>query len=286
MMSLAQNGFAHGNPVDVAFKVRKFVKRIIAHGLVALLYCFGLAGMAHAEPKIGIVVMHGKWGNPGQLSVVAGRLEAEGYLTENLEMPWSGRRAYDTGRDGFVGEIDAAIRGLKEKGATKIVLIGHSLGAAGGLHYATRKQVDGFIGIAPGHAPEGERLAAMLAGSVVKAREMVAKGEGDDKAGFDDFNTGNRTKQIRMAAKVYLDFFDPTGPMNFTGNVSKILPGTNFLWVAPSGEEAGLKGLTARAMSLFPATVKFKKVEIDAEHMNAPEKSVEAALAWIRDLKM
>lgn len=262
------------------------MNRLIARGLVVCLCCLGLAGLAIAEPKIGVVVMHGKWGNPGQLGAFAGSMERSGYLTENIEMPWSGRRAYDAGADGFVAEIDAAIQALKAKGATKIVLIGHSLGAAGGLHYVTRKPVDGFIAIAPGHAPEGERLAAMFAASVAKARAMVAKGEGDEKAGFDDFNTGNRTKQVKMTAKVYLDFFDPNGPMNFTANVSKILPGTNFLWAAPSGEEPGLKALTTRAVSLMPAAVKFKKVEIEAEHMNAPEKSVEVALAWIRDLKM
>lgn len=262
------------------------MKRIVAVGLSSMALWLGLTCAVAAEPKIGVVVMHGKWGNPGNLMGFAGSMEASGYLTANIEMPWSGRRAYDTGADGFVGEIDAAIQSLKDKGATKIVLIGHSLGAAGGLHYVTRRPVDGFIAIAPGHAPEGERLAAMFAGSVAKAKAMVAKGEGDEKSGFDDFNTGNRTKQVSMAAKVYLDFFDPNGPMNFTANVGKILPGTNMLWIAPTGEDAGLKGLTARAMSLFPATVKFQKVEIDAEHMNAPERSVEAALAWIRDLKM
>lgn len=254
--------------------------------MLVCLCCLGIAGLAIAEPKIGVVVMHGKWGNPGNLTGFAGSMEESGYLTANIEMPWSGRRAYDAGADGFVGEIDAAIQALKAKGATKIVLIGHSLGAAGGLHYVTRKPVDGFIAIAPGHAPEGERLAAMFAASVAKAKAMVARGEGGEKAFFDDFNTGNRTKQISMAAKVYLDFFDPNGPMNFTANVGKILPGTHVLWVAPLGEESGLKGLTTRAMALFPATVKHKKVEIDAEHMNAPEKSVEVALAWIRDLKM
>ncbi|MBT9612000.1 MAG: alpha/beta hydrolase [Burkholderiales bacterium] len=259
------------------------MQRIVAVGLSGMALWLGLVCAVAAEPKIGVVVMHGKWGNPGQLSGFANSMEASGYLTANIEMPWSGRRAYDTGADGFVVEIDAAILALKDKGATKIVLIGHSLGAAGGLHYVTRKPADGFIAIAPGHAPEGERLATMFAASVAKAKAMVAKGEGDEKSGFDDFNTGNRTKQIRMAAKVYLDFFDPNGPMNFTANVTKVLPGTHVLWVTPTGEEAGLKGLTVRAAASMPATVKFKKVEIEAEHMNAPERSVEVVLAWIRD---
>ena len=164
------------------------MNRLIARGLVVCLCCLGLAGLAIAEPKIGVVVMHGKWGNPGQLIGFASSMEEGGYLTENIEMPWSGRRAYDAGADGFVGEIDAAIRALKEKGATKIVLIGHSLGAAGGLHYVTRKPVDGFIAIAPGHAPEGERLAAMFTLASPK-QGNGGQGEGDEKSGFDDFNT-------------------------------------------------------------------------------------------------
>jgi len=259
------------------------VKRLIGRVLLVCLCCLGSVGLASAESKIGIVVMHGKWGNPDQLMGFVDSMRASGYLTENIEMPWSGRRSYDTGTDGLVGEIDAAIRTLKDKGATKIVLVGHSLGAAGGLHYVTRRPVDGFIAIAPGHSPEGTRLAAMFAASVAKARDMVAKGEGGEKTLFDDFNTGNRTKQINMAARVYLDFFDPNGPMSFMDNVGKILPGTNMLWVAPTGEDAGLKGLTNRAAAAMPSTVKFKKVEVDAEHMNAPGKSVEVALDWIRE---
>jgi pimeloyl-ACP methyl ester carboxylesterase len=259
------------------------MQRIVAVGLSGMALWLGLVCAVAAEPKIGVVVMHGKWGNPGQLMGFAGSMEASGYLTENLEMPWSGRRSYDIGADGFVSEIDSAIRALKTKGATKIVLIGHSLGAAGGLHYVTRRPVDGFIAIAPGHSPEGTRLAAIFAASVAKAKAMVAQGEGDEKAFFDDFNTGNRTKQIKMSAKVYLDYFDPNGPMNFIGNVGKILPGTHVLWVEPTGEDAGLKGLTLRAATLIPAGVKFKKVEVEAEHMSAPDKSVEVALAWLRE---
>ena len=259
------------------------MKRLIGRVLLVCLCCLGVAGLAIAEPKIGVVVMHGKWGNPSQLMGFASSMERSGYLTENIEMPWSGRRSYDIGADGFVSEIDAAIQALNDKGATKIVLVGHSLGAAGGLHYVTRRPVDVFIAIAPGHSPEGTRLAAIFAASVAKAKTMVAQGEGDEKAFFDDFNTGNRTKQIKMAAKVYLDYFDPNGPMNFIGNVSKILPGTHVLWVEPTGEDAGLKGLALRAAAAIPAGVKFKKVEVDAEHMNAPGKSVEVALDWIRE---
>lgn len=247
--------------------------------MLTLLGC-GLA--LAAGPTIGVIVMHGKWGNPGTVASFARQMESAGYLTENLEMPWSGRRSYDVGVDALVGEIDAAAQRLKDRGATKIVLAGHSLGAAGGLHYVTRKRVDGFIAIAPGHSPEGSKLRDMFAGSVAKAREMVARGEGDEKDRFSDFNSGNRSRQVGMKARVYLDFFAPDGPMNFTGNAAKILPGTNVLWLVPAHEEPGLKGLSARTLPLIPASVKVQKIEVEADHMGAPEKSGEAALEWIR----
>jgi len=253
--------------------------RWLAAGLLSL----GLAGAASAEAKVGIALLHGKWGNPGTVASFADQMQGAGHLVENIEMPWSGRRSYDAGADAFVGEIDAAVRRLRDRGAEKIVLAGHSLGAAGGLHYVTHKRVDGFIAIAPGHSPEGGKLRDMFADSVAKAREMVAKGEGGEKAWFDDFNTGNRARQVSMAAQVYLDFFAPDGPMNFTGNAANILPGTNVLWVVPTREEPGLKSLSARALPLIPASVKVQKVEVEADHMGAPEKSGESALAWIRE---
>lgn len=251
--------------------------------LLAGLICIAAIGSAAAESKVGIVLMHGKWGNPETVSSFANQMEGAGYLVENIEMPWSGRRGYDVGADAFVGEIDAAARRLKDKGASKVVVAGHSLGAAAGLHYVTRKRVDGFIAIAPGHSPEGGKLRDMFVGSVAKAREMVAKGEGGEKGWFDDFNTGNRTKQVSMAAQVYLDFFAPDGPMNFTGNAAKILPETNVLWVVPTREEPALKGVSARALAAMPATVKVQKVEVEADHMGAPDKSGEPALAWIKE---
>jgi pimeloyl-ACP methyl ester carboxylesterase len=250
---------------------------------LAGLFGMGISGAALAESKIGVVLMHGKWGNPGTVISFADQMESSGYLVENIEMPWSGRRSYDAGADAFLGEIDAAVQRLKSKGASKIVVAGHSLGAAGGLHYVGRKQADGFIAIAPGHSPEGGKLRDMFADSVAKARDMVARGAGEEKGWFDDFNTGNRTKQVSMTAQVYLDFFAPDGPMNFTGNAAKILPGTNVLWVVPTQEESGLKGLSARALPLIPASVKVQKIEVEADHMGAPDRSAEPALAWIRE---
>ena len=241
MVGLAQNGFTHGNPVTVAFKGRKFVKIMIARGLVVLLYCFGVAGMANAESKVGIVVMHGKWGSPdGHTMNFAQAMTRAGYMVETPEMPWSGRRLYDTGVDGVVSEIGAAMKSLKDKGATKVCLAGHSMGAAGAILYAGRVQTDCVIALAPGHNPEGRVLRERAQPDLTKAKEMVAKGEADEKAWFEDYNSGNRTKKVKMSAKVFIEYFDGDGPMNMAHNASRILPGTYVLWVV--GREAPVTG--------------------------------------------
>ena len=85
-----------------------------------LLIGVGLSINASAADKIGVVVLHGKWGSPdGHTSGLANFLAGEGFLVASPEMPWSGRRTYDKGADAFVTEIDAAAAELRAKGAKK-----------------------------------------------------------------------------------------------------------------------------------------------------------------------
>ena len=77
-----------------------------------LLVGVGLSANASAADKIGVVVLHGKWGSPGR-SYLAGWpnfLEPRGFLVDQPEMPWSRQRTYDKGRRCVVAEIDAAVR--------------------------------------------------------------------------------------------------------------------------------------------------------------------------------
>src|SRR5688500_13034799 len=94
--------------------------------LVFSLAC-GCAGAA----DVGAIVLHGKWGSPDQhVDSLAAALENQGYAVASPEMPWSRRRSYDRSVEDADTEIDAHIAKLKAGGAKRIVLVGHSLGAA------------------------------------------------------------------------------------------------------------------------------------------------------------
>lgn len=235
--------------------------------------------------SIGVVVMHGKWGNPsGTMLNLARKLGQEGFLVSSPEMPWSGARLYDKGVDDAMAEIDSAVKALRDKGAKKIFVAGHSLGAAAVVRYGTRSTVDGFIVLAPGHFPESQNFRNQLARSLKKAQEMVQEGNANDKAWFDDLNTGSRAKSVRTTAKIYLDYFGPDGPMNFQKNIAALQPGVPILWVVGTEEEKGLRQMGDRGHTKIPSNPGNKYVEVNSDHMNAPGKAIEPVIAWIKEI--
>jgi pimeloyl-ACP methyl ester carboxylesterase len=249
----------------------------------------GLAGVLPAlagTEEIGIVAIHGKWGSPTQDTLKFARaMENAGYSVYSPEMPWSGRRMYDGGVDVMMKDIGDAVEKVRAKGAKKIFLAGHSFGAAGAIRYAGQHKVDGLIVMAPGHFPESKTYGERLGSSVAKAREMLQAGRGEEQGWFGDLNTGNRTKDIQMAVKVYLDFFDPDGPMNFSRNVAAVKPDTPVLWTVGSGEAPGLRQYETRIYeSNLPKTPQTKMVEVPGGHRETPDNSVEAALAWLKEV--
>jgi len=210
-------------------------------------------------------------------------MERAGFVVESPEMPWSGRRLYDVGMEGVVAEIGAAVKSLKDKGVTKVCLAGHSMGAAGAIHYASRVQVDCIIALAPGHNPEANFMRSYTLSDIAIAKAMVAEGKGDEKAHFGDYNTGNRTKKITMSAKVFLDYFDGDGPMNMVTNASKMLPGTQVLWVVGKDESEGAKRNGGAAYQNIPASINKQFVEVSGGHVETPERAIDLVPAWIRD---
>ena len=112
-------------------------------------------------PRIGVVVLHGEGDDPyGQTLRFTRTLIRDGFLTDSPEMPWSTRRAYDAGVNAAMKEIDAAAARLKSRGAQKVFVAGHGLGAAAAVGYATLRRVDGVIALAPGHNPDGSKKGA------------------------------------------------------------------------------------------------------------------------------
>ncbi|HJV84944.1 MAG TPA: hypothetical protein VJ698_05675 [Noviherbaspirillum sp.] len=93
---------------------------VLATALVTMILPQG--GACQSPPATGIVIMHGKAGAPGKhVAALASRLEQQGYLVANLEMPWSARRQYDADVSAADREVEAALDALRSKGGAEAV---------------------------------------------------------------------------------------------------------------------------------------------------------------------
>ncbi len=105
--------------------------------------------------EVGIILCHGKGGNPDSYVVGPLRIELNrqyGFHTLSLQMP-GGRKALDAYREDFpvaCKDINRAVRFLRGEGVGTIYLIAHSLGsrmATACLAGSSGPAVDGFVGV-------------------------------------------------------------------------------------------------------------------------------------------
>jgi pimeloyl-ACP methyl ester carboxylesterase len=136
---------------------------------ILVLYFLSELSVAMAQEKalagFGIVLMHGKGGQPGgYVQPMALALESEGALVVMPKMAWSGTKglpdSYSVPYPTALLEIDRAIAQLKSQGATKIIVAGQSLGANAVLGFAAKKgtEIAGIVLLAAGHTPERMRM--------------------------------------------------------------------------------------------------------------------------------
>jgi alpha-beta hydrolase superfamily lysophospholipase len=241
----------------------------------------------HAAPtaaEIGVVVMHGKGGQPGRfVDKLASALEREGFQVANLEMPWSGRRHYDVDMNGGVDEITRALEAMRAKGVRKVFVAGHSQGGLFALHYGGLHPVDGLIPIAPGGQVDVNVFVAALGQHVARARQMVADGRADEKAEFGDFESSRGTNTLTTTAAIYLDWFDPNGAQT-TRAYRHVKKGIPVLYVAPKRDYPGLIKGKQQNFGGLPSHPHTRMYEPDADHLNAPAAAAGEIALWIRQV--
>jgi esterase/lipase len=138
------------------------------------------------EVKVGVVVLHGNGHPTKHIEGLVRKLESNKFLVAHPEMPWSENRQYDVPVDDAVGQVKSVLSKLKEQGAEKFFIAGHSKGAVFALYYASKYPVDGLIAVAPGGNVGGKNFRNKLGSSVEKARKLIASGKGNEKATFSD----------------------------------------------------------------------------------------------------
>ena len=133
---------------------------------------------AAASERIGVLFLHGK--NPGgpqspQYAPVVAAMEKQGWLVALPDMPWSRNRYLQGHWDGAMAEIAQHVKSLQDKGATRIVLMGHSMGVPAAMSHAARGgTAHALVLLAPGHVPRGYFTSPQLA-PVRESIEALAK---------------------------------------------------------------------------------------------------------------
>lgn len=252
--------------------------------VLALILTGAFAQSSYAA-DIGVVFMHGKWGGPNTrpLEQLTSAMKRAGFEVEVPEMPWSRDRAYDKDVEGAIAEIDVLVERLKSRGATKIVVGGHSLGAAMSLAFGARREgLAGILAVAPGHTPELKMTRDTVAADLARARGLIAEGKGNEKLRFADLNQG-KTGQVGATPSNYVTWFDPQGPSVMPLNAANVKPGTPLYWVI--GKDDGLTQFGERyAYAKVPPHPKSAYVVVSGGHVDTPNMATNEIIAWIKSL--
>lgn len=231
--------------------------------------------------KIGIVLMHGKGGSPTKhVSDLASALEGQGYLVANLEMPWSGRRGYDVNVSAAEKEVESALSSLRDKGAQKLFVAGHSQGGVFAFYFGSKHVVDGVIAIAPGGSVGSSIFREKLGWSVGLARKLIAEGKGDEKVRLSDYEGAKGLNPILTPPSTYLSWFDPEGAMNQMIAVRNLNPAVPVLYIAPTNDYPGLISVKQQAIDALPKNPHTKVYEPSSSHLNAPSASIKEISEW------
>jgi len=222
-------------------------------------------GYAQNLRGVGVVLIHGKGGGQGPLQPLAQELKKQGAITLMPSMSWkSGYRPYEQ----TVQEVAAAVARIRQMGAQKVFLAGHSMGANISIGYvAAGGNVDGIIAMAPGHRPDF--IATVTGDSLDRARAMVAAGRGNERAQFLDW--GGRVMPVTTTAAAYLSFFDPDGPAGQAARGRGT--GRSILWVIGRADRPAMRDRAPYGSGT--------RIEVDGNHQQTPVQAVPYVLEWL-----
>jgi pimeloyl-ACP methyl ester carboxylesterase len=230
----------------------------------------------------GIVLLHGKRRDPSDLAPLAETLRGQGFVVETPEAPWSARRLYDRAPEEATQEFSLVVARLRSHGLKRIVIGGHSSGAAGALRYAAAHKVAALVLIAPAPVLESTRFHDYVAAKLTQARELVDTGEGDRPETFDDFNSLGESVKVTMTARCFLEYNSPDGPAAMSRAVTAIgsIP---VLWIAPT-DDPNNEAFQQFIIAKLPASARLTKIDIPGGHMGAPLEAVKPIVAWLTGL--
>lgn len=255
---------------------------LAALGAMLVMESGALAADAMGPTQVGVVLMHGKGGGPsGLVAELAAYLQRQGILVRNLDMPWSGRRQYDASPEQARQQVVQALVELRELGAQRVVLVGHSQGAIFALHLAAQLPLDGVVAIAPGGNTSTELYAQKLGPFVDKAHALIAAGQGSAPAEFADYEGSKGLSIVQTRADWYAAWFDPKGVMSQEKALRAVPPTVPVLYLAPTGDYPALRRANPGLFALLPGHARSRFEQPEASHTQAPTAARERIGRWL-----
>ena len=244
----------------------------------------------HAATKntVGVVLLHGKWGNPSQhINTLATSLKEKGYIVLTPLMPWSKLRGYDIDYPAALGIVENNIQELQKKGAKFIVLAGHSMGANAAIAYAAygHEKINAVIAIAPGHTPDLHKYHMNVESSLNKANEMIKAGQGGESESFIDLN-GGRYVSINMTAAAYCSYNDPGGMASMPISASKVTQRIPLFWIVAGTEDVLYNAGKEYVFEKWPSNPLNTYLILNTTHLSAPDNAKDEIPKWIDTLTL
>ncbi len=199
-------------------------------------------------------------------------------------MPWSRTRRLDRDFDQSMAEIDAAVEGLRARGAERIVVGGHSMGAAAALGYAARRPgIAGVVAIAPGHFIDITGFQRRVGHDYRRARRLIESGTGDRVTEFRDLNQG-RESTVEASPRIYASWYDPEGPASMMKNAAALRPGTALLWIFGERDRLNVRRGRGYAFERAPPHPASAYAVVGGGHRTTPIEGAGRIITWLEGL--
>jgi len=266
-----------------------------------ILSCFVAGTFLCLSPKIstanpnetGVVLLHGMKKTTKWISPLVKQLEKNKIKIATPEMTWSENRNWDASLSETMAEIDNAVASLRNDGATKIIIGGHSIGAsAAALYAAEHSDIAGVLLIAPGHTNEMEKFQKELAQNVELAKQKINDGKGDKVVKFsgkpctDVARSNPKVNSLDWSVKttpeIYLSHFDPDFKDSIAENVQKFDSGIPILWIAGKSD-SWTKNDGEKIFGMAPQNPKNKYIVVKGGHLDTPSEGKEELVSWVMD---
>jgi pimeloyl-ACP methyl ester carboxylesterase len=187
----------------------------------------------------GFLLLHGKGSGPSYpacaMIPLHKQMVSDGLLVDHVSHSWGLGKLYTQPFEDSIADIHQGIGRLIRQGATRIHIVGHSLGANIALFYATQyTNFASIVALAPAHNTHLAKFNHWSLWSRNKAQSLLDNGN-DDVADFIDVAMAEVfiTQGIPSA---YLSYLNPEGNSVMTRNVRRFVEPVNLFIASGSND--------------------------------------------------